>query len=106
MNEPLKKAAQDAVDAADNAEQLKLIAAVLQAQQLLNAQPQPRPVHAVQRPVGLYIAAGIGGAVALTFLAMAAALLAVAVAVGAICATVCLIVLRGMWAEHLKGGSK
>jgi hypothetical protein len=49
------------------------------------------------------VAAGIGGAVALTFLAMAAALLAVAVAVGAVCATVCLFVLRSMWADFQKG---
>jgi hypothetical protein len=45
------------------------------------------------------VAAGIGGAVALSFLAMAAALLAVAVAVGAVSVTICILVLRGMWQE-------
>jgi len=64
--------------------------------------PAPAPVPA-RRPVGLYVAAGIGGSIALTFLAMAAAMLAVAVAVGAVCATVCLLVLRSMWADFQKG---
>lgn len=66
-------------------------------------QPQPLPVA---RPVGAYVAAGIGGAVALTFLAMAAALLAVAVAVGAVSVTICILVLRGMWREMQAAGSK
>lgn len=62
--------------------------------------PVPQaPAPAVHRPVGLYVAAGIGGALTLSALAMAAALLAVAVAVGAVCATVCLLVLRQMWRE-------
>ncbi|MFE5809450.1 hypothetical protein [Streptomyces sp. NPDC056491] len=65
---------------------------------------QPQPVPAA-RPVGLYVAAGIGGAVALSFLAMAAALLAVAVAVGAVSVTVCVLVLRGMW-QDMQAGRK
>ncbi|MEU8765044.1 hypothetical protein [Streptomyces sp. NPDC048659] len=59
---------------------------------------QPAPVQPA-RPIGVYVAAGIGGAVALGFLAMAAALLAVAVAIGAVSATVCLLVLRSMWQD-------
>ncbi|MGW3985450.1 hypothetical protein [Streptomyces mirabilis] len=59
-------------------------------------QPQPMPAS---RTIGAYVAAGIGGAVALSFLAMAAALLAVAVAVGAVSVTICILVLRGMWRE-------
>jgi hypothetical protein len=102
----LERAARDAVEAADNTRQVELIAAVLQAQQLLNAQqPQPQapaPLPA-RRPVGLYVAAGIGGAISVSFLAMAAALLAVAVAVGAIATTVCLLVLRSMWHDMQKG---
>ncbi|MFF4963244.1 hypothetical protein ACFY2Z_40990 [Streptomyces sp. NPDC001222] len=63
---------------------------------------QPAPVPA-SRPIGAYVAAGIGGAVALSFLAMAAALLAVAVAVGAVSVTICILVLRGMWREMQSG---
>lgn len=64
---------------------------------------QPGPVPAA-RPIGAYVAAGIGGAVALSFLAMAAALLAVAVAVGAVSVTICILVLRGMWREMQANG--
>ena len=59
----------------------------------------PPPPIQPARPIGAYVAAGIGGAVALSFLAMAAALLAVAVAVGAVSVTICILVLRGMWRE-------
>lgn len=75
------------------------------------AQQQPQcqrqaPAPVVQRPVGAYVALGIGGAVALTALAMAAALLAVAVAVGAASATVCLLVLRSMWRDFQRDSRK
>ncbi|WP_306186950.1 hypothetical protein [Streptomyces sp. MK5] len=100
----LEKAARDAVEAADNTELTRQIAAILAAQQLLNAHPQQQaPAPVVKRPMGAYVALGIGGAVALTALAMAAALLAVAVAVGAVAATVCLLVLRSLWADIQKG---
>lgn len=96
----LERAARDAVEAQANSEQVAMVLAILQAQQLTQHQPAPAlaPVH--QRPIGAYVALGIGGAVALTGLAMAAALLAVAVAVGAISATVCLLVLRSMWNDQ------
>lgn len=98
MSEDLERAARDAVEAADNTQMVQQIAAILAAQQLTNQQ-QPAPAPPARRPVGMYVAAGIGGAVALSFLAMAAALLAVAVAVGAVCATVCLLVLRSVWQD-------
>jgi hypothetical protein len=104
VSDALEKAARDAVEAADNTRQVEMIAAVLAAQQMLANQQPPAPAPApARRPIGPYVAAGIGGAVALTFLAMAAALLAVAVAVGAVCATVCLLVLRGLWSDYQKG---
>lgn len=99
----LEKAARDAVEAADNTELVRTIAAVLAAQQLVQAQPQSTAPAPVQRPYGAYVALGIGGAVALTFLAMAAALLAVAVAVGAVATTVCVLVLRSVWQDMQKG---
>lgn len=100
----LEKAARDAVEAAENTELTRQIAAILAAQQLVQAQSAataPAP-STDRRPVGLYVAAGIGGAVALTALAMAAALLAVAVAVGAVCATVCLLVLKSLLDDYQK----
>jgi hypothetical protein len=104
MNEPIQKAARDAIEAADNTELIRTIAAVLAAQQLAQAQqPQSAAPAPVQRPYGAYVALGIGGAVALSFLAMAAALLAVAVAVGAVATTVCVLVLRSVWQDIQKG---
>ncbi|MFE7927803.1 hypothetical protein ACFU6S_03560 [Streptomyces sp. NPDC057456] len=104
MSDAIDKAAREAVEAADNTEMLKQIVAVLAAQQVVTPQPQtPVARQATQRPVGLYVAAGIGGAVALSFLAMAAAVLAVAVAVGAVCATVCLLVLKSLLSDFQKG---
>ncbi|MGW3727321.1 hypothetical protein [Streptomyces sp. NPDC000851] len=108
----LEKAARDAVAAADNAEQLKLIAAVLKAQQLLNAQqqnsqqelcqhPAPQPFDARKWLVigGLACAGGCVAAV----MALAFALAMTAVAVGGTCATACLLILRSMWRDYQKG---
>ncbi|MFJ4623044.1 hypothetical protein [Streptomyces sp. NPDC088812] len=99
---PLAKAEQAVRAAETDTDMVRIVAAVLAAQQITQPQPQA-PAPRVQRPVGLYVAAGIGGAVALSFLAMAAALLAVAVAVGAVCATVCVLVLRSVWQDMQKG---
>jgi hypothetical protein len=99
VSDALKKAEAAVTEAADNTDVVRIVAAVLAAQQ---AQPAavPAPVRQPSRhPVGLYVAAGIGGAVALSFLAMAAALLAVAVAVGAVATTVCVLVLRSIWQD-------
>lgn len=104
MSDALKKAEAAALEAAQNTDVVRIVAAVLATQQATQAQPQtPAPPPAARRPIGLYVAAGIGGAVALTFLAMAAALLAVAVAVGAVCATVCLLVLKSLLDDFRKG---
>ncbi|MEH0578974.1 hypothetical protein QBA54_31895 [Streptomyces sp. B21-108] len=101
--DPLAKAEAAAVEAAENTDVVRIVAAVLAAQQLAQQQaPVPAP-PTDRRPVGLYVAAGIGGAVALSFLAMAAALLAVAVAVGAVATTVCVLVLRSVWQDMQKG---
>ncbi|MEU5112039.1 hypothetical protein AB0G64_11100 [Streptomyces longwoodensis] len=100
---PLAKAELAVTEAETNTDVVRIVAAVLATQQATQQQTPPPPAPRTQRPIGLYVAAGIGGAVALTFLAMAAALLAVAVAVGAVCATVCLLVLRSVWADLQKG---
>ncbi|MEU8717497.1 hypothetical protein [Streptomyces sp. NPDC048663] len=99
MSDALKKAEAAVREAEGNTDVARIVAAVLAtqaAQPSAPAAPAPAPRR---HPVGLYVTAGIGGAVALSFLAMAAALLAVAVAVGAVAATVCLLVLRSMWRD-------
>ncbi|MFG3234980.1 hypothetical protein ACGFZG_24890 [Streptomyces antibioticus] len=101
---PLAKAEAAALEAAQNTDVVRIVAALLAAQQAQQQTPVvQQTTQPPQRPVGLYVAAGIGGAVALSFLAMAAALLAVAVAVGAVATTVCVLVLRSVWQDMKKG---
>jgi hypothetical protein len=102
VNEELSKAARDAVDAADNSEQLKLIAAVLQAQQLLNAQQVATPPNGAAKPefdAKRWLV--IGGVV--VSVGLVASLFAVVIAIGATCATACLLILRGLWNDYQKG---
>lgn len=61
---------------------------------------QPTPIRS-PRPVGAYVAAGVGGAVAVSALALSAAILAIAVSIGAVAVTICVIVLRSMWERYL-----
>jgi hypothetical protein len=104
MSDALEKAEAAAREAAQNTVDVaQIVAAVLATQQAQQQPVRPAPAPVRQRPYGLYVAAGIGGAVAVSFLAMAAALLAVAVAVGAVCATVCLLVLRSLLRDYQKG---
>lgn len=100
MNRDLEKAARDAVEAADNTRQIELIAAVLQAQQLLaRQQPQaPAPVQRQEFNATKWLV--IGGVV--VSVGLVGALFAVAIAIGAVCATACLLVLRGLWADFQK----
>jgi len=101
MNDALSKAARDAVEAADQAEQLKLIAALVQAQQLLAAQqpacqhPAPRREFDTKKWVtigGLVVAGGL-----------TASLFAIAAAIGAVSVAILALVLRSMWADYQKG---
>ncbi|MET7294902.1 hypothetical protein ABZS79_22690 [Streptomyces griseoloalbus] len=96
----LEKAARDAVEAADNTELTRQIAAILAAQQLLNQQqPQPAPAPRQEFDAKKWVV--IGGVV--VSVGMVGALFAVAIAIGATCATACLLILRGMWREAQKG---
>ncbi|MGW6456667.1 hypothetical protein ACWF94_12215 [Streptomyces sp. NPDC055078] len=105
MSEEIEKAAREAVEAARNSEQLALIAAVLQAQQL--TQTQRPSEHASGRPEAVatsgsalkWLAIGAGGSVFM----VAFALSAVAVAIAAVALTICVLVLRGMWVDARKG---
>ncbi|GGS27897.1 hypothetical protein F2B00_00290 [Streptomyces parvus] len=99
----LEKAARDAVDAQANSEQVALILAVLQAQQLAQggapsaypAPPAVRPARSAAKWIGI----GIGGSVFL----IAFALSAVAVAISAVALTVCVLVLRSVWQDVQRG---
>jgi hypothetical protein len=95
----IEKAAREAVEAADNAEMVRQIAAILAAQQLLNQQPAP-VVQQTTQPFDAKKWVVIGG-VAVS-LGLVGAVFAIAVTIGAVCATACLLVLRGLWADYQK----
>ncbi|MFI1376879.1 hypothetical protein ACH4UY_33360 [Streptomyces longwoodensis] len=95
----LEKAARDAVEAADNVEMVRQIAALLAAQQLLNAQQQPVPAP-VRQEFNATKWLVIGGVV--VSVGLVGAVFAIAITIGAVCATACLLVLRGLWADYQK----
>lgn len=102
VSDAIEKAARDAVEAADNTELTRQIAALLAAQQLLNQQQPPTCQHQHQaQPFDAKRWVAIGGVV--VSVGLVGALFAVAIAIGGVCATVCLLVLRGMWADFQKG---
>ncbi|MFJ2707831.1 hypothetical protein ACIO3R_32225 [Streptomyces sp. NPDC087428] len=97
----LEKAAQDAINAAANSEQLALITAVLKAQQLAQ-QPvtPPAPVAASPGGAAKWIGIGIGGSALL----LAVAVSAIAIAISAVALTVCVLVLRSVWQDVRRKG--
>jgi len=99
VSDALEKAARDAVEAADNAETVRQIAAILAAQQLLNQQQAP-VVQQTTQPFDAKKWLVIGGTA--VSLGLVGAVFAVAIAIGAVCATACLLVLRGLWNDFQK----
>ncbi|MGW0632434.1 hypothetical protein [Streptomyces sp. NPDC002758] len=101
MNEDLERASREAIDAARNSDQLQLILAVLQAQQITQAMQQPTCQHhqapAPQQSanVGKWLAIAAGGSLFL----LAFAVSMVAFAIGAVSVAVVALVLRGIWAD-------
>ncbi|MFK4595737.1 hypothetical protein [Streptomyces pristinaespiralis] len=96
----IEKAAREAVDAAHNSEQLALIQAVLAAQQLTQqrtCQHPPAPVQ--QASNGKWVAVGV----AAPFLLITLSISLVAFAICAVSLTICVLVLRGLWADFQKG---
>ncbi|MEU2251151.1 hypothetical protein [Streptomyces sp. NPDC019224] len=94
----LEKAARDAVDAQVNSEQVALILAVLQAQQLTQQQApacQHPPAGRDSGSVAKWLAIGVGGSALL----LAVAVSAIAVAISAVALTVCVLVLRSVWQD-------
>lgn len=98
----IEKAARDAVEASANTDQVALILAVLQAQQLTQQQACQHPPAPVQHSSGgaaKWVGIGVGASVLLLTVAVSA----VAVAISAVALTVCVLVLRGLWADIQKG---
>ncbi|MBP5876735.1 hypothetical protein F3K37_20225 [Streptomyces sp. LBUM 1477] len=95
----LEKAAQDAVEAADNTELVRAIAAVIAAQQI--HQPQQQCQHQARPEFDARKWLVIGGVVVSG--GLVASLFAVAVAVGAVSVALLALVLRSMWADFNKG---
>ncbi|MFH9816160.1 hypothetical protein [Streptomyces sp. NPDC017230] len=97
----LEKAARDAVDAADNTQLARQIAAILAAQQLASQQAPacqhqaPRQEFDTKKWLVLGSLGIAGGLVASLF--------AVAVAIGAVSVGILALVLRSMWRDVQKG---
>ncbi|MEU3099386.1 hypothetical protein ABZ690_32875 [Streptomyces sp. NPDC006967] len=104
MEQPLERAAAEAVAASRQSDQYALVLAAVQAAQLMQQQPQQLPAcqhhHGPRQSpaVGKWVAVGVAGSVG----AISLALSAIAVAVGAVAVTCCLLVLRSMWREASK----
>lgn len=100
----LNKAARDAVEAADNTELVRQIAAVLQAQQIVNAQQQTvvQPVPRREFRASQWLV--IGGVVVCvgTVAAFVALALAVAFVTTAVVGTMSLLILRQIWRDLQK----
>ncbi|MFD5572251.1 hypothetical protein [Streptomyces cadmiisoli] len=100
----LEKAARDAVEAADNSEMVRQIAALLAAQQLLNQQQPAQHLrqcehqHKQGRSAGEWL--GIGAAVCVGGVGIAFA--SIAIAIGAVSVAILALVLRSMWRDFQK----
>ncbi|MFF0076564.1 hypothetical protein [Streptomyces sp. NPDC005494] len=96
----LENAAREAVDAAHNSEQLALITALLQAQQLTQQHTcQHPPAARSSGSAAKWVGIGVGGSVFL----LAVAVSAIAVAISAVALTICVLVLRSVWQDICKG---
>ncbi|MFI0964628.1 hypothetical protein ACH4S8_25005 [Streptomyces sp. NPDC021080] len=96
---PLAKAEAAVAEAAENTDLVRIVAAVLAAQQATQQQTAPptpvRPEFDARKWLvigGVVVSVGLVGA-----------LFAVAIAIGACCATACLLILRSMWRDVSKG---
>jgi hypothetical protein len=97
MSDALEKAAQDAVAAADNAELVRTIAAVLAAQQITQ-QPAQQPAPAPQFDAKKWLTIGGLGIAG----GLVASLFAIAVAIGAVSVAILALVLRSIWGDIQK----
>ncbi|MEU0041400.1 hypothetical protein, partial [Streptomyces sp. NPDC006333] len=104
MSDALAKAEAAASEAAVNSAAVQVALAAVELARVAQAQqtaPPPSPVPAAsQFNTGKWIAIGLAGSVC----AISLALSAIAVAVGAVAVTCCLIVLRSMWRDFQRKG--
>lgn len=98
---PLAQAEAAAREAAADTDMVRIVAAVLAAQQATQQQPQPQPPAPARREFSPTQWLVVGGVV--VSVGLVAAVFAVAIAIGATCATVCLLILRAMWRDFQKG---
>jgi hypothetical protein len=96
---PLAKAEAAVAEAADNTDIVRIVAAVLAAQQATQQQATPPAPARSEFDARKWLV--IGGVV--VSVGLVGALFAVAIAVGATCATACLLILRSMWRDFAKG---
>lgn len=113
VNEALDKAEAAVTEASRNTDVVQLAMAALEVAKMAAANAAQQPHHTCQHQApkqdfntkkwltigGLAI---VGGCVACA-LALAFALAAVGIAIGATCATACLLILRSMWRDY-RGG--
>ncbi|MEU5339346.1 hypothetical protein AB0H18_00570 [Streptomyces sp. NPDC020766] len=102
MSDALDKAEEAAREAAGNTDVVRIVAAVLAAQQAMQQQPAPVPCQHDRRPgrsAGEWLA--ISCAVCVGSVGLAFASLAIAIA--ACCATGCFLILRSIWQSTQKG---
>ncbi|MET7983037.1 hypothetical protein [Streptomyces sp. NPDC005281] len=96
---PLAKAEAALAEAADNTDIVRIVAAVLAAQQATQQQPAPPAPARPEFDARKWLV--IGGVV--VSVGLVGALFAVAIAIGATCATACLLILRSVWRDFSKG---
>jgi hypothetical protein len=96
----LEKAAREAVEAQANSEQVAMVLAILQAQQLTQQQTCQHPPAPVQQSSNAkWVALAVGG----PFLAVTLAISVMAFAISVVALTICVLVLRGLWVDMQKG---
>ncbi|MGW4759553.1 hypothetical protein [Streptomyces chartreusis] len=108
MNEEVQKALDAAASASTDSQRLEMMRAALLGQAMgqaivqgMQAQQPQGCQHQHKEPVNVGKWLAIGAAVCVGGLGIAVGFLAVAIA--APCATVCLVVLRGVWRDFQKG---
>jgi hypothetical protein len=109
MSDALEKAEAAVTEASVNTAAVQIALAAVELAKTAQQQPQhhgcqhtPQQQFDAKRWWTIGGLAIVGGCVA-CFLAIAFALASVAVAIGGTCATGCLVVLRSMWRDYLKG---
>ncbi|MFF7854123.1 hypothetical protein [Streptomyces sp. NPDC007904] len=101
MSDAIERAAREAVEAADNAELTRQIAAILAAQQLLNQQQPQQPAPAQRQEFDARKWLVVGGVCIAG--GLVASLFAIAVAIGSVSVAILALVLRAMWRDVQKG---